>query len=70
MAENDTYRLTEIAGTSPEGITEAINAGIARVGKTVRGLDWFEVTGIRGHIEDGVVKHFQVQLKVGFKVEE
>ena len=70
MAENDTYRLTEIAGTSPDSVADAIRSGIARVNKTVRGLDWFEVTQIRGHIVDGEVAHFQVQMKVGFKVED
>lgn len=65
-----TYRVTEIVGTSPEGITEAINNGIERASSTLRGLDWFEVTEVRGHIEDGRVAHFQVGLKVGFRLEE
>ncbi|WP_306368122.1 dodecin [Nocardiopsis sp. CC223A] len=65
-----TYRVTEIVGTSPDGVTEAINNGIERASSTLRGLDWFEVTEIRGHIEDGGVAHFQVGLKVGFRLEE
>ncbi|CAL9389928.1 Dodecin [Nocardiopsis dassonvillei] len=65
-----TYRVTEIVGTSPEGITEAINNGIDRASSTLRGLDWFEVTEVRGHIEDGAIAHFQVGLKVGFRLEE
>lgn len=63
------YGVTEIVGTSPEGIDEAIRAGIARASTTLRGLDWFEVTEVRGHIQEGQVAHFQVGLKVGFRMD-
>ncbi len=69
MAEN-TYRVTEIVGTSTIGIDDAIKGAIARASQTLRGLDWFEMTEIRGHIEDGQIAHVQVGLKVGFKLEE
>ncbi|MFD6099664.1 dodecin [Nocardiopsis flavescens] len=65
-----TYRVTEIVGTSPDSVANAINNGIERASTTLRELDWFEVTEIRGHIEDGRVAHFQVGLKVGFRLEE
>jgi flavin-binding protein dodecin len=65
-----TYRVTEIVGTSEAGIDEAIKAGITRAAQTLRGLDWFEVTEIRGHVADGAVEHFQVGLKVGFRLED
>jgi flavin-binding protein dodecin len=65
-----TYGVTEIVGTSPDSLQQAIRNGVARASKTVRNLDWFEVTNIRGHILDGEVAHFQVTLKVGFKLEE
>lgn len=65
-----TYRITEIVGTSPEGITQAINNGIARANKTLRHLDWFEVAEVRGYVADGEVDHFQVTLKVGFRLED
>jgi dodecin len=65
-----TYRVTEIVGSSPESIDQAIRNGIARAGATLRHLDWFEVTQIRGHIVDGAVGHFQVALKVGFQLED
>ncbi len=68
MAAN-TYRVTEIVGTSETGIDDAIKGAVERAAKTLRGLDWFEVTQIRGHIEDGAVHHVQVGLKVGFKLE-
>ncbi|MCD9141161.1 dodecin [Streptomyces albireticuli] len=65
-----TYRVTEIVGSSPDGVDAAIRNGIGRASQTLRGLDWFEVTEVRGHIEDGVIQHFQVGLKVGFRLEE
>ncbi|MFC5721480.1 dodecin [Streptomyces gamaensis] len=64
-----TYRVTEIVGSSPQGVDAAIRNGIARAAQTLRALDWFEVTEIRGHIEDGAIEHFQVGLKVGFRLE-
>lgn len=66
---NHTYRVTEIVGTSTESIDQAIRNGIARAGQTVRNLDWFEVSQVRGHIENGEVAHFQVGLKVGFRLD-
>jgi flavin-binding protein dodecin len=69
MAGN-TYRVTEIVGTSADSVDDAIKGAIARASQTLRGLDWFEVTEIRGHIEDGAVAHIQVGLKVGFRLED
>ncbi|WP_285730353.1 dodecin [Nocardiopsis sp. ATB16-24] len=66
---HNTYRVTEIFGTSPQGVDQAIRNGIDRASATLRELDWFEVTEIRGHIEGGEVAHFQVGLKVGFRLE-
>ena len=65
-----TYRVTEIVGTSPEGVEPAIRNGLHRAGQTLRHLDWFEVTQIRGQIVDGEVAHYQVGLKVGFRLED
>ncbi len=67
---NHTYRVTEIVGTSHEGIDAAIRNGIERAGQSVRHLDWFEVTQVRGQIADGTVAHFQVGMKVGFRIED
>ena len=64
-----TYRVTEVVGTSTESIDDAVRGAIGRAGQTIRGLDWFEITEIRGHIEDGAVAHFQVGLKVGFRLD-
>lgn len=67
---NRTYRVTEIVGTSPEGVEQAVRNGVGRAGRTLRHLDWFEVTQVRGQIVDGEVEHFQVSLKVGFRLED
>ncbi|MER5224446.1 dodecin domain-containing protein [Streptomyces sp. HC44] len=67
---NHTYRVTEIVGTSPDGIDQAIRNGISRASQTLRNLDWFEVTEVRGQIENGQIEHYQVGLKVGFRLEE
>ncbi|MFI6273966.1 dodecin [Streptomyces sp. NPDC050988] len=65
-----TYRITEIVGSSHVGVDEAIRNGISRASQTLRNLDWFEVTQVRGQIEDGQIKHYQVGLKVGFRLED
>jgi flavin-binding protein dodecin len=65
-----TYRVTEIVGTSPDSVQQAIRNGVARASKTLRNLDWFEATEIRGHIVDGQIEHFQVTMKVGFRLED
>ena len=65
-----TYRLTEIVGSSPDGIDAAIRNGIERAARTIRHVDWFEVTQVRGVIEEGQISHFQVSLKVGFRLED
>ena len=67
---NHTYRVTEIVGTSTESIDAALKNGLARAGETLRHLDWFEVTEIRGHLEGGTIDHIQVGLKVGFRLED
>lgn len=70
MAESDTYKIVELAGTSPDGVSEAMRSGVARASKTLRDVDWIQVTDIRGHVEDGQIAHFQVEMKVGFRLED
>ncbi len=65
-----TYGVTEIVGTSTESVAHAIRNGVSRASRTVRNLDWFEATQIRGSIVEGKVDHFQVTMKVGFRIEE
>lgn len=65
------YKSVEITGSSPAGVTEAIDRAIAKASETLRHLDWFEVVNVRGHIGDeGRVAHYQVTLKVGFRLED
>jgi flavin-binding protein dodecin len=63
------YKTIEITGSSQDGVSQAIDRAVAKAGETVRGLDWFEVTEIRGHIEEGAVAHYQVTVKLGFRLE-
>jgi flavin-binding protein dodecin len=70
VSESNTYKIVEIAGTSPDGVTEAMQSGVARAAQTVRHVDWVEVRSIRGHVEDGQIAHFQVEMRIGFKLEQ
>lgn len=63
------YKLVEIVGSSRTGVDDAIRNAIEATAETVRHVDWFEVVNIRGHIVDGEVGHFQVTLKIGFRIE-
>jgi flavin-binding protein dodecin len=65
-----TYRVIEITGSSSEGVQQAIDSGVARAGATLRNLDWIEVTNIRGALDGGRVAHYQVTMKVGFRMED
>jgi hypothetical protein len=68
---SDVYSVSEIVGSSTDSIEEAIENALARARKTLRNLDWFEVTEVRGHLgDDGTVAHYQVTLKLGFKMED
>jgi dodecin len=70
IVSSRTYRLTEIVGTSPEGIDQAVRNGVSRASESLRHVDWFEVTEIRGYVHDGEVDHFQVTMKIGFRLED
>lgn len=67
---NHTYRVSEIVGSSPNSIDEAMRNGLARAAMTLRHMDWFEVEGVRGRLEDGRIAHVQVTMKVGFRLED
>ena len=64
-----TYSVSEIVGTSPDGVDDAIRNAVAAAAQTVRHLDWFEVQSIRGHLEEGKVADWQVTVKLGFRLE-
>ena len=69
MADH-TYRVTDIVGTSSNGIETAIRNALQRAGQTLRHMDWFEVTEIRGQLQGSEVAHYQVSMKVGFRLED
>ncbi|MHB9879841.1 dodecin [Pacificimonas sp. ICDLI1SI03] len=68
MSDN-VYAVTELVGTSETSIDDAIRGAVERASETLKNLDWFEMTGVRGHIVDGKVEHFQVAVKIGFRHE-
>jgi flavin-binding protein dodecin len=68
MTDN-VYSISEIVGTSPDGVDQAIRNAITRASRTLRNLDWFEVAEMRGYLSEGGIHHFQVRLKVGFRLE-
>ena len=67
---NHVYRLSEIVGSSPTSIDDAIRSAIAKAAQTVRNIEWFQTEQIRGQVVDGEVAYFQVTMKVGFRVDD
>jgi flavin-binding protein dodecin len=63
------YRLSEIVGSSPTSVDDAIRTGLAKAAETVRNIEWFETEQIRGQVVDGEIAHFQVLMKIGFRVD-
>lgn len=64
------YKVIELVGSSEQSISQAIEVAVAKAAETVRHLGWFEVLQVRGHIENGKVKHYQVTVKAGFTLED
>ncbi len=64
------YKVLELVGTSPNSLSEAIETAVSRAASTIRGLGWFEVTQIRGSLENGGVQDYQVTLKAGFRLDD
>lgn len=65
-----TYKVIELVGSSPVSSDDAIQTAITKASLTLKHLNWFEVVETRGHIVDGKVAHFQVTIKVGFRIED
>jgi flavin-binding protein dodecin len=66
----NTYKLIELVGTSSTSTDDAMRSAIAKAGATVKHMDWFQVVETRGHIAEGKIAHFQVTLKVGFRIDQ
>ena len=64
------YRIAEIVGTSPEGVDDAIRNAVTRASQTLRNIDWFEMTEVRGHLAEGQVADWQVTVKIGFRLDD
>lgn len=64
------YKSLELTGSSGTSIEDAIKNAVSRAAKTVHNMRWFEMVGVRGHIENGAVAHWQVTLKIGFALDE
>jgi flavin-binding protein dodecin len=64
------YKLLEITGSSPESSDKAVELALQKASRSVRNIEWFQVTETRGHTEGGKIAHWQVTLKVGFRVDE
>lgn len=67
---NHVYALSEVVGTSPDSIEAAVDNAVAKASTTLRNLDWFEVQAVRGQLIEGAVAHWQVTVKLGFRLEE
>jgi flavin-binding protein dodecin len=67
---NHVYGLSEVVGSSPTSVDDAIRTAIGKAARTVRNIEWFQTQEIRGHVVDGDVAHFQVTLKLGFRIED
>ncbi len=63
------YKTVEVTGSSPEGVQQAIDRAVSKAAETLRNLDWFEVDEIRGVLADGAVAHYQVTVKIGFRLD-
>lgn len=69
MSDHHVYKKVEVVGSSKKSIEDAIENAIAECSKNLRNIEWFEVRETRGHVVDGKVGHYQVVLKIGFKIE-
>ena len=63
------YKTIEITGSSASDLEAAMRGAVTKASETVRNLDWFELTNVRGHIEDGQIAHFQVTMNIGFRLD-
>jgi len=64
------YKITELTGSSPKSLEDAVTQAVARESKTLRNMRWFEVVETRGQIDSGRIAHWQVTLKIGFTLDD
>ena len=70
MTQDNVYRMIELAGSSETSVEDAIQTAITKANEDLRHIRWFQISEIRGHVEDGKVAHYQVTMKVGFTLED
>ena len=70
MSSAHVYKTVEITGSSSDDVNEAIRNAIEKASQTLRHLEWFEVTDVRGMIADDRLAYYQVTLKIGFRLED
>jgi flavin-binding protein dodecin len=63
------YKTVEVTGSSPSGLEDAIRRAVAKASESLRNIGWFELSAVRGHVENGEIAHFQATLKIGFRLE-
>jgi dodecin len=66
---DNVYKTTEIVGSSTDSMEDAVTRAVEKASKSLRHMRWFEVSEIRGHIEDGAIAHWQITVKIGFTME-
>lgn len=66
---NHVYGISEVVGSSPTSVDDAVRTAVRKAAQTVRNLEWFQTEEIRGQIVDGDVAHYQVHLKLGFRID-
>ena len=66
---NHIYKITELVGSSPDGVEAAVEVALERANKSLRNIRWFEIENVRGHVENGKTAHWQVTIKVGFTLD-
>jgi dodecin len=69
MSDDHIYKSVEITGSSTDGIQQAIDNAVAKASQTLRHIEWFEVISTRGNVEAGRIAHYQVSMKIGFRLE-
>ena len=71
MTTSNTYAITHVVGTSPDGLEQAIKNALGQASKSIRNMGWFEVDEVRGHLDDdGTILHYQVTLRIGFRYDD
>jgi dodecin len=64
-----TYKIIEVVGVSEDSVQQAVRNAITKARQTIRNIDWFEVKNIRGSVTSAGAVQFQVEVRIGFRLE-